>query len=201
MSKKSITHDELNSLPLAGFKGDIFIVDDAEKMEQAYLELKDEKILGFDTETRPSFMKGKLNKMSLVQLSSEKKAYLLRINRTDLTEGIISLLENKGIIKVGASIRDDIRGIQKQFPFEPAGFVDIQNIASDYGITDMSLRKLSGIVLGIRISKAQRLSNWEAQSLTPAQCSYAATDAWTCREIFLKLQELNSDGRHKKYNS
>jgi len=186
--RENISNDELNLLPLKSFEGNIIVVDNDDTMKKAFRELCGEKILGFDTETRPSFMKERLNKMSLVQLSSQDSAYLFRINKTRISDDILSLLESPDVIKVGASIRDDIKGIQKQFPFSPNSFMDIQNIASEYGITDMSLRKISGIVLGFRISKAQRLSNWEAQTLTPAQCSYAATDAWSCREIYLKLK-------------
>ncbi len=99
------------------------------------------------------------------------------------------LLGDDAVLKVGASVRDDIRGIQRLSPFAPAGFVDIQGMVSEYGIKDLSVRKVAGIVLGIRISKAQRLSNWEAQNLTPAQQLYAATDAWASLEIYNKLRE------------
>lgn len=185
--RESITNEELNELPAGAFEGEIVIVDSKETMKKAYARLSRCEVIGFDTETRPSFRKGQINQMALVQLSSETTAFLFRLNKIALSRKILSILENERVVKVGASIRDDIKGIQRHNPFTPKGFVDIQSIVSRHGIGELSVRKVSGIVLGIRISKAQRLSNWEAQSLTPAQQLYAATDAWTCREIYLRL--------------
>ena len=186
---ESITNEEINALPAGSFDGRIIVVDSKETMKAAYDHLCRCDVIGFDTETRPAFQKGRLNKMALVQLSSHDTAFLFRINKMPLSKKIISLFENEKIVKVGASIRDDIKGIQKQTSFQPRGFVDIQSLVGQYGIKDISVRKVSAIVLGIRISKAQRLSNWEAQVLTPAQQLYAATDAWTCREIFVQLTQ------------
>lgn len=186
---ETITNEELNQLPVGAFEGEILVVDTPAAMESACAHLGRCSVIGFDTETRPSFKKGWLNTMSLVQLSSETTAFLCRINKIPLSPEMLSILEDERIIKVGASIRDDIKGIRKQTPFTPAGFVDIQSIVGDYGIKELSVRKVSAIVLGIRVSKAQRLSNWEAQSLTPAQQLYAATDAWSCREIYLRLTQ------------
>lgn len=188
---ESISSEEINELPVGTFNGRIIIVDNEESMRFAYAYLSRCDIIGFDTETRPSFKKGRINKMALVQLSSVNTAFLIRINKIPLSKEMLSIFENENIIKVGASIRDDIKGIQKQTPFTPKGFVDIQSIVGNYGIHDISVRKVSAIVLGIRVSKAQRLSNWEAQTLTPAQQAYAATDAWTCHEIYRKLTQGN----------
>ena len=182
-----ISNEDINNLPAGAFGGRIVVVDDKESMKMAYDHLSRCRVIGFDTETRPAFQKGRINKMALVQLSSSDTAFLFRINKVPLSKKMLALFENEKIIKAGASIRDDIKGIQQQTPFKPGGFVDIQSIVGNYGIKDISVRKVSAIVLGIRVSKAQRLSNWEAQSLTSAQQIYAATDAWTCREIFLKL--------------
>ena len=186
---ESISNEEINALPAGAFDGKIIVVDSKETMKAAYDHLCRCDVIGFDTETRPAFQKGRINKMALVQLASENTAFLVRINKIPLSKKMLSLFENDKVIKVGASIRDDIKGIQKQTSFKPGGFVDIQSIVAHYGIQDISVRKVSAIVLGIRISKAQRLSNWEAQALTPAQQLYAATDAWTCREIYQKLTE------------
>lgn len=187
--RESITNEELNLLPPGAFEGEIVVVDNKETMAAACEHLGRCDVIGFDTETRPSFMKGRINEMALVQLSSATTAFLIRINLLKMSRKMLSILENEKIIKVGASIRDDIRGIQKQTRFTPKGFVDIQTLVPKYGINDLSVRKVSAIVLGIRISKAQRLSNWEAQTLTPAQQLYAATDAWTCREIYIRLTQ------------
>ena len=184
---ESITNEAITELPVGAFSGEIVVVEDKVSMKQAYNSLIQSRIIGFDTETRPSFQRGHLYPMALVQLSNAGTAFLFRINKIPLSKKMLSLLENEKILKIGASIRDDIRGIQRQTPFKPGGFVDIQSIVGNYGITDLSVRKISAIVLGLRISKAQRLSNWEAHTLTPAQQLYAATDAWACREIYLKL--------------
>jgi ribonuclease D len=193
--RESITNEELNALPTGAFEGEIVVVDSDETMKEAYAHLCRQRVIGFDTETRPTFRRGPLNAMALVQLCSATKAYLFRLNRIPLSAKILSILENGRIVKAGASVRDDIRGIQRQCPFTPAGFVDIQSIVPRHGIVDLSVRKVSGIVLGIRVSKAQRLSNWEAQSLTSAQQLYAATDAWSCREIYLRL--LKNEQEHR----
>ncbi len=184
---ESITNEAITELPVGAFAGDIVVVEDKESMKQAYNSLIHSRFIGFDTETRPSFQRGHLYPMALVQLSNAGTAFLFRINKMPLSKKMISLLENENILKIGASIRDDIKGIQKQTPFKPGGFVDIQSIVGNYGIADLSVRKVAAIVLGIRVSKAQRLSNWEAHTLTPAQQLYAATDAWACREIYLRL--------------
>jgi len=187
--RESITNDELHELPAGAFEGQILVVDTPAKMTEAYGHLRRCAVIGFDTETRPSFKRGQHYAMALVQLSSGTNAFLFRLNVLPLSGQILSIFEDEAIVKVGASIRDDIRGMQRQCAFVPRGFVDIQSIVSRHGIGELSVRKVSAIVLGIRISKAQRLSNWEAASLTPAQQLYAATDAWTCREIYLRLQE------------
>lgn len=189
MYKPKITKEELFDLPLGSFGGEIVVVESYEALEQACCELQKCNVIGFDTETRPSFQKGTRHKMALVQLATHDKAFLIRMNKLKLTPDVAAIFENSDILKVGASIRDDIKGIQKQLEFTPQGFVDIQSIVPEYGICDFSVRKVSAIVLGIRISKAQRLSNWEANVLTPSQQIYAATDAWSCLEIYLKLKQ------------
>ncbi len=185
--KENITNEELNEMPVGCFMGEIVVVTDETVAENACAFLSSQKIIGFDTETRPSFTKGVTNKMALLQLSGDERAFLFRLNRMALVKPILRLLENENVLKIGAAVRDDIRGLQKFRRFTPRGFVDLQTIAPNYGIAEKSLRKLAGVVLGVKISKAQRLSNWEAQTLTEAQQRYAATDAWISREIYMKL--------------
>lgn len=185
--KENITNEELGELPLGRFEGEIVVVTDEAAAEDACVFLASQKIIGFDTETRPSFTKGVTNKMALLQLSAEERAFLFRLNRMALAKPILRLMEDENVLKIGAAIRDDIRGLQKFRRFTPRGFVDLQTIAPDYGIAEKSLRKLAGIIMGVKISKAQRLSNWEAQTLTEAQQVYAATDAWIGRQIYVNL--------------
>lgn len=184
---ESITNDALNALTPGAFSGEIIVVDTPEAVESACAYLSRYPVIGFDTETRPSFTKGLYNKVSLLQLSSDTKAFLFRLNRIGLPEPVREILSSNQITKTGAAVTDDVRMLRALHRFTPKKFVDLQHIAPSYGIMDKSLRKLAAITLNIRISKAQRLSNWEAQQLTPAQQLYAATDAWVGREIFVAL--------------
>lgn len=184
MFKESISKEELTDLPLKWFDGEIVLVDSQEKAKMAANILSGYPIIGFDTETRPSFKKGVVNQVSLLQLSTKNQAFLFRTNHIGLPPEIVDILVNPGIIKPGVAIRDDIKGLQVIRKFKPAGFVELQDYAKDLGIQDFSLKKMVAIVLGFRISKTQQLSNWEADYLSEAQMIYAATDAWTALKIY-----------------
>lgn len=189
--KNKITNEELNELPLQHYTGEIVVVEDANGVTQVMKEINGETILGFDTETRPSFKKGKTNFISLIQLTTEKSTFLIRTNKTGVTQELVDLLRDENVKKVGVGIRDDIRGLQKIEAFEPGGFVELQTMAVDKGLKDFSLKKLAGILLEFRVSKRQRLSNWEADELSQGQMIYAATDSWVALEIFKKLNILD----------
>jgi len=191
--KETISKEELEELPLHSFEGDIMIVDSKDKLREAANYLSQFPFIGFDTETKPSFKKGHVNTVALLQLSTNERAFLFRLNHQDLPRKIISILSNPSILKTGIAIRDDVKLLQAKKRFTPAGFIELQDEAKDRGINCFSLKKLSGIVLGIRISKAQQLSNWEAIELTEAQLSYAATDAW----ISYKIYEHFNNGWHE----
>ncbi len=188
---ESITQEELGKLEYASFPGKIYVIDRVgAEFNRAVNYLRAQKIIGFDTETRPCFGPNQPRyDVSLLQLSGPGKAFLFRINKTGMHRRLCSLLADKRIIKVGAAIHDDIRGLQKLNEFKAGGFVDLQKIVSDYGIRDKSVKKMSAIILGFRISKTQQLSNWEADSLSEPQCMYAATDAWVCREMYITLMQ------------
>lgn len=189
MFKISISPEDIDHLPLGVFPGDIVVVDKPGlEYEKAIFYLRRQKILGFDTESRPVFSPGQRNNgVALLQLSGPKKAYLFRVQTLGMRRSLCALLASEKVIKVGAACLDDVRGLQRIHGFKAAGFVDLQKIAWEWGIRDKSVKKLAANILGCRISKAQQLSNWEASSLTEAQCKYAATDAWVCREMYLKL--------------
>lgn len=174
------------------------VVDSADMLDIAISELSSEKVLGFDTETRPSFTKGKKNKVALLQLSGSRKAYLFRLSSIGIPEPLTELLEKKNITKVGAAIKEDLNALKKIAPFEPSGFIDLQSYVEQYGIEEKSVRKMAAIVLGIRISKAQQLSNWENNDYSEAQKLYAATDAWVCREIYEALAKHKPILKHHK---
>lgn len=184
----TIDNDTVASLDAARFDGRIVVVDNEELVEAACADLERHDIIGFDTETRPSFRAGVSYKVSLLQLSTPSTCYLFRLCRIRLSNRILKILGSKRILKVGADVSGDIRSLHALREFKADGFVDLQNEASRWGIEERSLRKLSAIVLGQRVSKAQRLSNWEAGTLTEQQRDYAATDAWVCIKILEALQ-------------
>ena len=186
--QKTITKEEINELPLEAFEGEIVIIDSNEGLEEAVDYLKQFPVLGFDTETKPSFTKGNVNPVALLQLSSFEKSFLFRLNRIGLPFPIIDLLSDPEIIKVGAAIKDDIRGLQDITDFDGNSFLELQQYVLSFGIENFSLKKLAAIVLKIRISKRQQVSNWEASELSHGQLRYAATDSWVSLEIYEALK-------------
>ncbi len=187
---ETIATEELAILPYAEFNGRIVVVNSYATMHMAEKVLSEAEMVGFDTETRPSFTKGISYKTSLLQLSTEDTAFLFRIRQLKLSHKMLNILASPDIKKIGAAVRDDIKGLQKSAgKFIPAGFIDLQSIVPIFGIKELSVRKMSAIVLGEKVSKAQRLSNWEAKKLTDAQQMYAATDAWVCLKIYKRLNE------------
>lgn len=189
MYKINVLPEEIEKLPLCTFPGRIKVITTpGPEYYRAILYLSRQKILGFDTETRPVFTPGHHhNGVALLQLSGPEKAYLFRVQTVGMRKRLCAILSNSRIIKVGAAVHDDIRGLQRYSPFEARGFVDLQSIAWEWGIKDKSVKKLAANILGSRVSKAQQLSNWEADTLSSAQQMYAATDAWVCREMYLTL--------------
>lgn len=189
MFLESITPEQIEKLEYISFPGKIQVIDNVgAEFNRAISYLRSQKIIGFDTETRPTFTPDQPRYgVALLQLSGPEKAYLFRINNMGMHRRLCSLLANPKVVKVGAAIHDDIRGLQKHQDFRPASFIDLQKIVCEWGIRDKSVKKMAAIILGIRISKTQQLSNWEADKLSDSQCRYAATDAWVCREMYLKL--------------
>ena len=183
----NITAEEIAGHELSWFRGEIIVVDDLITFRSVLPRLKDSDLLGFDTETRPTFKKGRRNKVSLIQLSTAELAVLFRINRIGIPEELIELLSDPGVTKAGVAIHDDIRFLKGVKKFSPEGFVDLQSFVKDFGIESSGLKKITAIVLGFRISKRQQVTDWEADQLSEAQRIYAATDAWVCHQIYSKL--------------
>ena len=177
-----ISNEQTALLPAVEFRGEIRIVEHERDIAAACKTLAEQPVIGFDTETRPSFRPGVTFRVSLLQLSTPTVCYLFRLNKIPLAKPILQLLEDRRVLKIGADVAGDLRR-----HFRDGGFVDLQGIAPEWGIGEKSLRKLSAIVLGRRVSKAQRLSNWEAATLTDKQQLYAATDAWVCTRIYEQL--------------
>ena len=190
MFQSTIDKEELKKLPLQSFPGTIHVIDSMEGLRKYIPVLQQEKVLGFDTETRPSFKKGRFNPISLVQMATPFHAFLFRIPSLELPDELIHLFENENIIKVGAALHDDLIDLRKVREFRAGGFLDLQKYVEAFGIENKGVAKLAGIVLGFRISKNQQLSNWDAETLTDAQKEYAATDAWVCLRIYQALQSF-----------
>lgn len=184
----TISKDELNELPLEIFPGAVVIVDTVDLLNQALTVLNLQKVVGFDTETKPVFAKGHKNKVALLQLATEDTCFLLRLNRLGFPPQIVNFFNNPQILKIGLSIKDDFLMLRaRSEKFDPKGFIELQSFVKDYGIEDNSLQKIFAIIFEKKISKSQRLSNWETEELSLGQKQYAALDAWACRKIFLEL--------------
>lgn len=184
-----ISNELTAQLPAIEFPGEIRVIEHERQIAAACKYLSQQPVIGFDTETRPSFRPGVTFRVSLLQLSSPERCYLFRLNRFALIKPITDLLGDPALKKIGADVAGDLRSLRQLRKFRDGGFVDLQTIAPRWGIEEKSLRKLSAIVLGQRVSKAQRLSNWEATSLTDKQRLYAATDAWVCTRIYERLMQ------------
>lgn len=184
---KTISKEEIDKLPVQQFCGHIEVIDQPHQVEHMVNLIQNEKVLGFDTETKPSFKKGRSNKVALLQLSTGNQAFLVRTSKIGLPKEITSILEDPAIAKVGLAIKDDIAGLQKLKKFKPQQFIELQSYVKDFDIQDNGLRKITAIVLNFKILKNQQTSNWENGHLTEAQQIYAATDAWVCRQIYEKL--------------
>lgn len=192
--KRSISKEEIKEMPKAVFPGRIYVIQSEQEVEKAVAYLRSQPLLGVDTETRPAFIKGQFHKVALLQISSEECCFLFRLNLTGLTQPLIDLLEDSSIAKIGVSLKDDFMMLHKRTPFVQQNCIELQEYVRYFGIADKSLQKIYAILFGEKISKSQRLSNWEADVLSDAQKMYAATDAWTCLNIYKLLQYLKRTG-------
>ena len=188
--RESISKEEINSLPILEYEGrNIVLVDTLSKLKTTIEVLKNEEVLGFDTETKPSFEKGKMNKVALLQLSTADTCYLIRLNVLGMQNSIIELLSSEKPLKIGLSLKDDYKMLNRRRSFKPAGFLDLQSVIGKFGIKDLSLQKIYAIMFNKKISKSQRLTNWQAPNLTLQQQKYAAVDAWACMDIYNVIKD------------
>lgn len=189
--RSNISKEEINELKVIAYEGRITLVEDVRHVKNCVNAIRKFGVIGFDTESKPSFRKNSNHRVSLIQLAVPGDVYLFRVNKTGFHPELIDLFEDPVVAKVGVSIHDDIHRLKALADFTPENFIELQDMTNTYGIESNSLRKLSAIVLGYRVSKAQQLSNWEAPVLTENQMIYAATDAWVSLEIYNKLIMMN----------
>jgi len=188
----SIGKEAIAALPVKTYPAGIRVIDTQEQAREAISDLSQEKIVGFDTETRPSFRKGHLHKVALMQISTAECCYLFRLNKIGI-DTVKPFLENPEVLKIGLSVHDDFNALRRSGNLQPDGFIDLQQVVKKFDISDISLQKIYAIIFGERISKSQRLSNWEADRLSDAQQAYAALDAWACLHIYNHLKKGEFD--------
>jgi len=190
-----LSREEINALPLICYEGTVRVVDAPALLENAIEVLRMEEILGFDTETRPCFRKGASNPASILQLAGSRAVYLFQLQRVGGVGALAGLLEDPRIVKAGVSVARDVKELQALSPFEPARFVDLAVLSTRAGIKNNGLRGLAACLMGGRISKSAKTSDWSRERLSESQVLYAATDAWVSREIYLRLIEIRTRSR------
>lgn len=187
---QNINKDDIHKMKTEVFNGKIVVVNNSEEADKAAEILSKKKILGIDTETKPSFKKGRVNKVALLQVATDDIAFIFQLRFTGITDGMKQILEAKDILKVGLSLNDDIRALQGRRRFKPANFVELQTLVMKIGILDQSLQKIYANLFGMKISKAKQLSNWNVLNLDNGQRRYAALDAVACIRIYRKVKRL-----------
>lgn len=191
---RSISREELANLPIGRYEGTVSLVATLRELEQARADFRQERIVGLDTETRPSFRKGETHLPCLVQAATARAVYLFQLSRLDVFPALVELLASPGIVKAGVGLAHDLRQLKQVFPFTVENAVDLGVVARRSRLGQSGVRNLAGMLLGFRIPKGNRTSNWAAPRLSPAQINYAATDAWACRELYLRFESLGMLG-------
>ncbi len=189
-SVKRISREEMSELPIRRYEGSVRVVAGHPDLERAMQDILQESVVGFDTETRPAFRPGESYLPSLVQFATASAVYLLQVQQLEFFGAMREILSSEEIIKVGVSVTDDMRNLKKLFEFDERSVVDLGKVAERHGLKQTGVRNLAGIFLGVRIPKGTKITNWAARRLTPQQIAYAATDAWACRELYLRFKEL-----------
>ena len=177
-------------MPILRYDGPVHVVAGQPDLQHAMQDILQESVLGFDTETRPAFRPGESYLPSIAQFATARAVYLLQVQQQDLFGAIREILSSEKIVKVGVSVTDDVRNLKKVFEFDERSVVDLGQVARRHGLEQTGVRNLAGIFLGTRIPKGAKTTNWAARRLTPQQIAYAATDAWACRELYLRFKEL-----------
>jgi len=187
---RSISREDMVQLPIRRYEGKVCLVATPADLEEAQEDFRQEGVAGFDTETRPAFKKGEVHLPCLVQAATARAVYLFQLRRVEVIPVLAALLSDPRTVKAGVSLKDDLRALKQVFPFEEKNMLDLGMVARSAGFGQTGVRNLAGILLGFRIPKGTKTSNWAARELSAAQIAYAATDAWACRELYLRFQSL-----------
>ena len=188
---QGISREEINGLPIRRYEGPVRLIATPPDLQRAMQEIRRESVLGFDTETRPAFRPGESYLPSLVQFATAEAVYLFQVQQGDYSGALREIFASDKTVKAGVSVSDDLRNLKKLFEFEERAVVDLGQVAKRHGLKQTGVRNLAGIFLGTRIPKGAKTTNWAVRRLTPQQITYAATDAWACRELYLRFQQLN----------
>lgn len=187
---RNISKEEIANLPIRRYEGKVSLVTTLHDLQEARADIREERVVGLDTETRPAFRKGETHLPCLVQAATARAVYLFQLSRLDVFPALVELLAKPDLTKAGVALAYDLRQLKMVFPFTVENVVDLGIIARRRGLGQTGVRNLAGMFLGFRIPKGNRTSNWAAPRLSPAQITYAATDAWACRELFLRFESL-----------
>lgn len=187
---RPISREDMNALPVLRYAGEVLVIESAAQLERAAADILRESAVGFDTETRPAFRKGESHLPSLAQVATARAVYLFPLQRLDCSGLLAELLGSPRIVNAGIALADDLRQLKRLFAFEEAAALDLGAVARRHGLKQTGLRNLAGIFLGARIPKGTKTTNWAARRLTAQQVAYAATDAWACRELYVRFREL-----------
>jgi len=189
-TKPYVSREEINALPIRRYEGEVRMVSAAHDLAPALADILEEAVIGFDTETRPSFRPGESYPPSLAQLATARAVYLFQVRHRELAAAVAEVLATEHIVKAGVGLADDLKALKKVIEFAEKSIVDLGAVATRHGLRQTGVRNLTGLFLGFRIPKGTKTSNWARPRLTPQQIAYAATDAWACRELYLRFRAL-----------
>jgi ribonuclease D len=190
-SAQQISREEMSDLPIGRYEGSVHLLAAPADLQRAMHDISRESVVGFDIETRPAFRPGESYPPALVQFATAGAVYLMQVQQQDYSAVMQEILSSETITKAGVSVADDLRNLKKLFEFKESAVVDLGKVAKRHGLKQTGVRNLAGIFLGTRIPKGAKTTNWAARRLTPQQIAYAATDAWVCRELYLRFKQLN----------
>ena len=188
--RRSITREAVNELPIRRYEGEVCLVSSPQELARALEDLREERVVGFDTETRPAFRKGESFPPSLAQLATARAVYLFQLKAQDFSAPLAEVMSSRATVKAGVSVADDLKQLKKVFAFDEQAVVDVGLAAKRRGLQQSGVRNLAALFLGFRIPKGAKTTNWAAPRLSPQQVQYAATDAWACRELYVKFRDL-----------